>query len=121
MLRCFYLYKKVKNVFLGANMCRRCWHALQNPFSVHSNSHTELFSGALAHTITLPAIRHTQVFSPFSIPQRNAAQTLIALPVSSATVYILAGTSTEVLDTHYKAISCMFEALLMLTEGTGDQ
>lgn len=41
--------------------------------------------------------------------------------MSSATVYILAGTSTEVLDPHYKAISCMFEALLMLTEGTGDQ
>lgn len=41
--------------------------------------------------------------------------------MSFVTVYILAGTSTEVLDPQYKAISCMFEALLMLTEDTGDQ
>lgn len=66
--RCFRI-KKVKNdfagVFLGANMGRRRWRALQNPFALHSNSHTELFSGALVHTITLPAIRHTQVFPLF--------------------------------------------------------
>lgn len=81
MRRHLYPYKKLKNdfagVFLGANMGRRRWRALQSPFTLHSNSHTEFFSGALAHTITLPAIRHTQVLSPFSIPPRNAAQTLI--------------------------------------------
>lgn len=75
----------------------------------NASTHTELFPRFIIGVMVLGVMQH-------KIP-------IARLPVSCGTVYILAGTSTQRLDTHYKAISCMSETLscwqraLVISEG----
>lgn len=92
--------KFIKSIFILKDKVKTlplCFLCCATLLTFNASTHTELFPRLIIGVMVLGVMQH-------KIP-------IALLPVSCGTVYILAGTSTQRLDTHYKAISCMSETL----------